>query len=97
MKTKTNYDFDLILTREQFENNKKQYCKRLQNNKWNKVWNKYLIYIILPLIGAYLGISIYQMFTVNTVKKTDSGVVSCKGGLMKICSSTSETYASLGI
>lgn len=79
---KDNYDFDLVLTREQFEKNKKN---NIILKSKNNIWQKYLIYIILPIIGAYLGIATYQLFTKTEIKKTEMGYANCKGGLIKVC------------
>ena len=53
--------------------------------------------IIFILIGAFVGIAIYQLFTLSEITTTDAGQYSCNGGLIKICSSNKKVAEYLGL
>lgn len=53
--------------------------------------------IIFILIGAFIGIAIYQLFTLSDITKTDAGEYYCNGGLIKICSSNKKVAEYLGV
>lgn len=53
--------------------------------------------ILLLLLGALIGIAIYQLFTIKTIKSTPVGNYECNGGLIKICSGSKEVADYLGI
>ena len=58
-------------------------------------WVKNLLWILL---GALIGIIIYQMFTIRTVEYTPVGSYECSGGIIKICSTDSNDVANyLGV
>ena len=42
--------------------------------------------VLLLIVGAYIGISTYQLFTLESTDK-DTGA-SCNGGIVKICTGT---------
>lgn len=49
------------------------------------------------LAGAFIGIAIYQLFTVQTVKTTPVGDYTCNGGLIKVCSGSRAVSEYLGV
>ena len=53
--------------------------------------------IIFILIGAFIGIVIYQLFTISEITKTDAGEYYCNGGIIKICSSNKKVAEYLGL
>ena len=53
--------------------------------------------ILLLLLGALIGIAIYQLFTIKTIKSTPVGNYECNGGLIKICSGSKEVAYYLGV
>lgn len=53
--------------------------------------------ILLLLLGALIGIAIYQLFTIKTIKSTPAGNYECNGGLIKICSGSKEVADYLGV
>lgn len=53
--------------------------------------------IIFILIGAFIGIAIYQLFTLSEITKTDFGEYYCDGELIKICSSNKKVAEYLGL
>lgn len=46
--------------------------------------------VIALLIGAIIGIAIYQLFTVETIDKRTGAT--CNGGIVKVCSGTLSQY-----
>lgn len=52
---------------------------------------------LLLLLGALIGITIYQLFTIKTIKSTQAGNYECNGGLIKICSGSKEVADYLGV
>lgn len=59
-----------------------------------KSWVKYLLFTIL---GAVIGIAIYQLFTLETTKKTPVGEYTCKGGIVQVCTGSKEVADYLGV
>jgi len=59
-----------------------------------KSWVKYLLFTIL---GAVIGIAIYQLFTLKTTKKTPVGEYTCKGGIVQVCTGSKEVADYLGV
>ena len=55
-----------------------------------KLRNEVKIMIISLLVGALLGIIIYQLFTVKSIDKVTGAT--CKGGIVKICTGTPSQY-----
>lgn len=53
--------------------------------------------ILLLLFGILIGIAIYQLFTVKTIKSTPVGSYQCNGGMIKICSGSNEIAEYLGV
>lgn len=52
---------------------------------------------LLFILGAVIGIAIYQLFTVKTIKKTPVGTYECRGGIFQICSGSKEVSNYLGV
>lgn len=44
-----------------------------------------------------VGVSVYQLFTVRTVKNTPRGSYTCKGGIIKVCTGSKRVANYLGI
>lgn len=59
-----------------------------------KRWVKIALWMIL---GALLGIAIYQLFTLDSTYTTPVGSYTCKGGLLKVCSGSNEVANYLGV
>lgn len=59
-----------------------------------KPFVKNIIYI---LIGVFIGIALYQLFTLSEITKTDVGNYYCKGGFIKVCSSNKKVAEYLGV
>lgn len=59
-----------------------------------KRWVKNLLWVVL---GAIIGISLYQLFTLKTVEHTPVGDYECSGGILKICSGSKEIATYLGV
>lgn len=59
-----------------------------------KQWVKNLLFILL---GALIGITIYQLFTLKTTTVTPAGSYTCRGGIIKICTSSDEVADYLGV
>lgn len=59
-----------------------------------KKWVKDFLKVVA---GAIIGVAIYQLFTVETVKTTPAGNYTCKGGIVRICSGSQAVYDYLGI
>lgn len=59
-----------------------------------KKWVKNLLLILL---GALIGISIYQLFTIETTRITPAGSYTCRGGIIEICTSSKEVADYLGV
>lgn len=57
-------------------------------------WVKYLLFLLL---GALIGIIIYQLFTLKTTTKTPVGNYTCRGGIVRICSSSNKVAKYLGV
>lgn len=58
---------------------------------------KILNICLLLLLGALIGITIYQLFTVKTIKKTPVGTYECHGGIIKVCSGSKDVADYLGV
>ena len=53
--------------------------------------------VVLNLVaGAVIGIAIYQLFTVETVKTTPVGSYTCNGGIVKVCTGSRAVADYLG-
>ncbi len=59
-----------------------------------KRWVKNTLWVIL---GAVIGIAIYQLFTVETTKKIPASEYTCKGGIIKVCTGSKEVADYLGV
>lgn len=46
--------------------------------------------VLLLIAGAFIGISTYQLFTLESTDKTTGA--SCKGGIVKVCAGTPSQY-----
>ena len=57
--------------------------KRIKLRLWVKV-------VLLLIAGAFIGISAYQLFTLESTNKTTGA--SCKGGIVKVCTGTPSQY-----
>lgn len=53
--------------------------------------------VLLLIIGAIIGITIYQLFTVTTVKSTPVGDYTCNGGIIKVCTGSKKVATYLGV
>ena len=53
--------------------------------------------IILLVVGALIGITIYQFFTIKEIKQTPVGSYRCYGGIIKFCISSNEVANYLGV
>ncbi len=52
---------------------------------------------LLLIAGAIIGIAIYQLFTIETIKQTPAGTYSCRGGIIQICTGSDEVADYLGV
>jgi hypothetical protein len=59
-----------------------------------KRWVKNTLWFLL---GALVGIAVYQLFTVHTIGTTPVGNYTCDGGIIKICTSSREVAEYLGV
>lgn len=68
----------------------KEVKKKYVLKRWvkNTLWN---------LLGALIGIAIYQLFTVHTTIETPVGNAECDGGILKVCTSSKEVADYLGV
>lgn len=57
-------------------------------------WVKNTLFILL---GALLGIAIYQLFTLEVTKTTPVGNYTCRGGIIQICTGSNEVADYLGV
>ena len=64
--------------------------KKYKLRKWVKV-------VLNLLAGAVIGIAIYQLFTVETVKSTPAGDYTCKGGIVEVCTGSQAVADYLGV
>lgn len=46
--------------------------------------------VLLLIAGALIGISMYQLFTVESIDKETNAT--CSGGIVKVCSGTPSQY-----
>lgn len=58
-----------------------------------KKWVKDLLKLVA---GAIIGIAIYQLFTVETIKTTPAGNYTCNGGIVKVCTGSRAVADYLG-
>lgn len=89
-----NYDFDLILSREDFRRNKEQKCITKKKKYRLKRWVKNLSLLVL---GALIGIAIYQLCFIKTIHATPAGNYTCKGEIVKICTGNKNVANYLGV
>lgn len=59
-----------------------------------KGWVKVMLGFIA---GAVIGIAIYQLFTVETVKHTPAGDYTCNGGIIQVCTGSEAVADYLGV
>lgn len=52
---------------------------------------------LLLLLAVLIGITIYQLFTIKTIKTTPVGNYECHGGIVKVCSGSKEVSDYLGV
>lgn len=52
---------------------------------------------LLLLLGAVLGIIVYQLFTLESVHTTPYGNYTCRGGIIKVCNSSKPVANYLGV
>lgn len=91
------YDFETIISSEDFRKNRERILNQEKTTKKKyklKAWVKITLWMIL---GVLIGIAIYQMATVKTVKSTPVGEYSCQGGLIKVCTGSKEVANYLGV
>lgn len=67
---------------------------KMKKSRRLRPWVKYLLF---SLLGAFIGISIYQLFTLRTIHKTPVGSYECRGGLIQVCSGDKRVAAYLGV
>lgn len=92
-----NYDFDLIISSDELKKNREK-CLNLNKKVVKKRKLKRCIKNVLwMLLGAFIAIAIYQLFTVETVKETHVGSYTCRGGLIQICTGSNEVADYLGV
>lgn len=97
-KVKDDYDFDLIISSEDLKNNREKHLKEMiDKKKKNYVKNMILKVGILLLIGTIVGIAIYQLFTIETIKETPVGNYTCRGDLLEFCVGSKEVADYLGV
>lgn len=91
------YNFDSIISNEDFKKNRERCLKQDLTKKKKlklKKWVKDLLWIIL---GAIIGITIYQLFTIHRVYETPVGSYTCRGGIIKACVGSNEVADYLGV
>ena len=96
-KKNNNYDFDLIVSSEALKRNREKnlnLTKKVVKRRKLKRWVKNILWMIL---GAFIGIIIYQLFTVETVHETPVGSYTCRGGIFQVCSGSNEVADYLGV
>ena len=54
-------------------------------------------YVLFILLGVAIGITIYQLFTLETTTQTPAGEYTCRGGIIQICSGEQEVKDYLGV
>lgn len=59
-----------------------------------KRWVKNTLWVML---GAVIGITVYTLFTVTTVKHTPVGDYTCNGTLIKVCGGSTAVANYLGV
>jgi len=59
-----------------------------------KRWVKNTLWVML---GALIGIAIYQLFTETYTKVTPAGQYTCKGGIIQVCTGSKEVADYLGV
>ena len=91
------YDFDLIVSSDDLKRNREKCLtssKKVVKKRKAKRWVKNVLWMIL---GAVIAITIYQLFTLETVKETPVGNYTCRGGIFQICTGSSEVADYLGV
>ena len=95
-KKNNNYDIELILSNEDFINNRAKCLKQDLTKKKNHRLKRCVKNLLWFILGAIIGIIIYQFFTVETMYETPVGNYTCHGEIVKICSSSVEVANYLG-
>ena len=89
MKTETKnnekYNFDLILTEEELKANQKRVLEKEKQTKKVYHLKKWVKVTLLLILGAFIGITIYQLFTIKTTHYTPVGSYTCHGGIIGVC------------
>lgn len=97
MAKNNDYDFDLIVSSEDLKRNREKNlnsAKKVVKKRKLKRWVKNVLWMIL---GAFIAITIYQLFTLETVKETPVGSYTCRGGIFQICTGSNEVADYLGV
>jgi len=90
-------DFEMIISSEDLEKNRQRVLAQDKAKKKKlhlKRWVKNTLWVIL---GALIGITIYQLFTIKTTKETPVGTYTCQGGIIKVCTGSQEVADYLGV
>lgn len=68
-----------------------------KNRKVRNNLKKFISAFLLFLLGALIGIIIYQLFTIETTYNTPAGNYTCRGEIIEICSGSNEVADYLGV
>lgn len=91
------YDIEPILTREEFKANRDKVLAKEKNTKKRYVLKRWVKNTLFIILGAFIGIAIYQLATTTETKQTPVGSYTCSGGIIKVCTGSQEVADYLGV
>lgn len=92
----SDYDFDTIISSEDFERNRDKMIYQEKQKKKKYKLKRWVRNVLWVLLGALIGISIYQFITIKTINNTSLGNYECHGGIVQVCSGSSKVAKYLG-
>lgn len=90
------YDFDMIISSEDLKRNQQKMNERAKVVKKRRVLKRWVKNVLWIMLGAFIGIAMYQLFTVHNTYETPVGNYTCDGGLIKVCTGSHAVANYLG-
>lgn len=96
-KKNSNYNFDLIISNDSLKSNREKIINSKKNKSKKRKLKKWVKNLLWILLGSFIGIIFYQIFTIKDITQTPVGNYTCDGGIVKICSSNAKIVDYLGV
>lgn len=86
-----NYDFELLVSSEEFKKNQLKMRKEIKPKKKVLPVIATIIFIVITIVSTI------QLFTIETKKTTPVGDYTCRGGIVEMCFGSKEVKDYLGV